>query len=253
MAKSKIPKVPEYVASLNHPYRDDILHWMHFEIVKSNHDDRLLVLTANAGFEVIINAIVNTRLKRPGELGDKAYHIKLLVLFESGLLSETLFDTLNWLRQIRNDAAHLPFFRLTEDWLQKCPFHPTARNDLAGLLIDISAYVANPHWWYVSPVLLPNMVRSPINPEPAIREKNETVSNFVRFHWWPEYHQRDQTCDHCGRKGRAPGSFRLSIANDLLRSHSMIICRECGWPQEVKIWTESLSWVVADTARPPLK
>lgn len=78
---------------------------------------RFQVLITQGFIELLINAVIDAKCKNAaritGNSRDFPYAIKLLLLNELGLLSDSLYRALSQLKKHRNEAAHDPFFALS--------------------------------------------------------------------------------------------------------------------------------------------
>ena len=76
----------------------------------------LLILTCSFA-ELLVGTLLEARCKDGKKINDNArdfpFSVRLTLLYEMGLLHELHFSWLNWLRKLRNDAAHKADFRFT--------------------------------------------------------------------------------------------------------------------------------------------
>lgn len=90
------------------------------EISKVKDDDRSLILVVNGFMELLVKSLIKVKCKNGKRILDDSrsypYSIKLVILNEIGIITDSNFKVFDWLRKLRNDAAHDPFFELkTED------------------------------------------------------------------------------------------------------------------------------------------
>jgi hypothetical protein len=81
----------------------------------------MLTLITHGFIELVVNALIDDTCKNGKKITDNKrdfpHSTKLLLLNESGVLSDHHFRLLNWFRKLRNDFAHDPFFKLTPERL----------------------------------------------------------------------------------------------------------------------------------------
>lgn len=99
--------LPSVLSELNH-YRD-------------NH--RLLLIVSCSFAELMIGTLIEEYCKRGQTINrntrDFTFSVRLTLLHEMGLLHDLHLEWFNWLRKLRNEAAHQPGFRFTADRLPK--------------------------------------------------------------------------------------------------------------------------------------
>lgn len=92
---------------------------MFSELKRVRDNPRLIVLVANAMVELFVHALAKAELKNPKSVTsnsrDFPLSTRLIVLHEASVISAEEFKFLNWLRKLRNKAAHEPFFELQPD------------------------------------------------------------------------------------------------------------------------------------------
>ena len=93
------------------------IHFSFFERLQSvETDHRSLVLVTHGFVELLINAIVDHKCKHGRKITsntrDYPHAVKLVLLYELGLIDVRLYKILDWFRSLRNRAAHDPFFSL---------------------------------------------------------------------------------------------------------------------------------------------
>jgi len=102
--------------SLPQNLRDDtfLLVMKELSIVKDHN--RLLLLVTHGFVEMAIEALIKHHLKNSKKLLDDSrtypHSAKLLILNELGIISDQLYGVFDWLRKLRNRAAHDALFRL---------------------------------------------------------------------------------------------------------------------------------------------
>lgn len=102
----------------NHKKPDDILLSFHIEINKVKDNERSVVIITHGFIELLITAIATTLCKEGKRINsnsrDYPQSVKLVLLYEMGVLDKELFLILDKFRKIRNSASHEPFFKLND-------------------------------------------------------------------------------------------------------------------------------------------
>jgi len=151
--------------------RDEPLTRFHRELQKVKHDHRLLVLVTGGFIELLINALVDANCKNRHRITGKnrefSYSIKLVILHEISVLSDELFAVLNWFRQLRNRAAHDPFFDIEADDLKDLTL---PRYQTPDGLIHLCNMITKEIWWrhdkQLGPIFLPSGYDGRFKPTP---------------------------------------------------------------------------------------
>lgn len=75
-----------------------------------------MLLVAHGFLEVMVNMLVEAKLRNGkkvvSERQNYSHAIKLLLLNEVGVINDELYEHLDFLRDLRNSAAHSAFFQL---------------------------------------------------------------------------------------------------------------------------------------------
>jgi hypothetical protein len=104
-------------------------HYITGKLVKLD-DPQSLIMVAHGFVEIIVNRMVEKKCKTGNKIVNDhrgyPHSTKVLILYEIGYLSDHEFRLLNWFRSLRNDFAHDPFYKLTEDRLSLMA-HPDFR------------------------------------------------------------------------------------------------------------------------------
>jgi len=86
------------------------------ELEQFKDEPRFIVMVTAGMVELATNTLVDAHCKRAKAITeshrDFPQSVKLTILYELGVISEHHFHLLNWIRKRRNDAAHVPFFKL---------------------------------------------------------------------------------------------------------------------------------------------
>jgi hypothetical protein len=98
-------------------------------LFESQTNPRAAVLVANAFFEALVDALVQHHCKHKGRLRRARYEAKLILLNELGVINDDRYRQLQRFRNIRNRAAHRPFFEVTAADLNFVPLPPTLEGD----------------------------------------------------------------------------------------------------------------------------
>jgi hypothetical protein len=102
------------------------------ELTRVADEPRMLVIVANAFLELLVNALIDAKCRHAKSISnnnrDFSYSIKLILLHEMGVLSDASFRRLDWLRRIRNDAAHKAFFSIGKSELSNIIAEATLRD-----------------------------------------------------------------------------------------------------------------------------
>ena len=123
MAKTKLPgSEPSEVPS----------HFLNeLELVSDNPRSSTLII--NGFMELMVNILIRNKLKHGKKIEEDnrsyPYSTKILVLNELGIISDELFYNMDKLRDLRNRAAHQPFFEIQDSDLEKFKPIMFERND----------------------------------------------------------------------------------------------------------------------------
>jgi hypothetical protein len=125
---------------------------------------RLVVIIAHGFIELMINTMIDRRCRNAKKITDDhrifPHSAKLTLLNEMGVLSDHHYTLLNWFRNLRNDAAHKPFFKLTTDRLDvfdKPEHRDVSKFDKTCNMILIDLWKS--HDLIIGPVLLPMLYK----------------------------------------------------------------------------------------------
>ncbi len=114
-----------------------------------NNPRFLLVLSCSFA-ELLIGTLIEETCKDGKKINDNTrdfpFSVRLTLLREMGHLHDLHFKWLNWLRKQRNDAAHKPDFRFTDERMPEWggDNHRTVEK-LFSLCLNILAVVWNQH------------------------------------------------------------------------------------------------------------
>ena len=91
-------------------------------ILSTVKDDRALVLLTHGYLELAVTRIIDRKCKNASRITSDTrgypYSVRIVLLHELGLLTDSIFIALDRFRKIRNRAAHEPYFKLRKDQLK---------------------------------------------------------------------------------------------------------------------------------------
>jgi hypothetical protein len=150
---SKDPEIVDYflnkragtVEGLRVSAKIDTFDAVFYELVSVRNSPRSLIVTANSFVESMVIALAEKECKRGKRISEDSqftHSIRTLILFEKGVIPEPLFNRVEWLRKLRNDAAHnFPFNLPTEAIKRYKQLVPDTGADLyqicAHILFDV--------------------------------------------------------------------------------------------------------------------
>ena len=101
---------------------------------------RFQVLITQGFIDLLVNAVIDAKCKNAKKITDNTrdfpYSIKLLLLNELGLLSDSLYRALHEFKKYRNKAAHEPLFRLSNRVVRDGRTAGTSHEYCLGLIVD---------------------------------------------------------------------------------------------------------------------
>jgi hypothetical protein len=77
-------------------------------------NDRAAIIFAFSLLEQFIGDLVKEKCKRPASYKNLSVNLKLNILFDIGSVTESEFERIDWLRKVRNQAAHKPGYKINE-------------------------------------------------------------------------------------------------------------------------------------------
>lgn len=86
------------------------------EFASAKHNPRFKVIVTNGMLELFVNTLIEIKCKNAKQIlerTDITYSIKLILLHEKGLLTDSMFKYLEAFRSLRNKAAHGSQFNIT--------------------------------------------------------------------------------------------------------------------------------------------
>ena len=104
---------------------------LYYQLGKAEDDPLKLVILANTFLELLINILVEEKIKNKSKVIDNneyTYAVKLLVLNEKNIINDRLYKSIEKLRKIRNRAAHEPNFNLGVDDYKELPVRKNMYN-----------------------------------------------------------------------------------------------------------------------------
>ncbi len=98
------------------------LHFIN-EVNRVSGDPRLSILVINGFMELLVNILIRKKLKHGKRIEEDSrgypYSTKIIILNEIGIINDELFNSIDNLRKLRNDAAHQTFFEIKDSDLDK--------------------------------------------------------------------------------------------------------------------------------------
>lgn len=107
-----------------HDFNEAVLAKL-FGDLHSFRNVRTLIMVVSGYLELFTNAIIKANCKNQKRILNDAltypWSARTVLLNEMGLITDDQLKMIDWLRKIRNEAAHEVFFELTPKLLQKYP------------------------------------------------------------------------------------------------------------------------------------
>jgi hypothetical protein len=140
---------------------DDQLAAICRQLYDANLAPRFQVLITQGFVELLVNAVIDAKCKNAkkitGNSRDFPYSIKLLLLHELGLISDSSYKSIDKLRKYRNKAAHEPFFELSTFVTANDGGRPRRLHEVCvSLICDFF----NQHSGILAPVFAPHIAAS---------------------------------------------------------------------------------------------
>ena len=101
--------------------KEDIMMKIFEEFSSVKGNDRHYILVINGFFEMLVNVLIEEKLKGATEIVKRNYATKLLFIYTTNLIADDLYNALNVFRKIRNRAAHNPLFKVNKSDLLTLP------------------------------------------------------------------------------------------------------------------------------------
>jgi hypothetical protein len=128
----------------------------YLQLAKVRGDDRSVVLVTSGFLELLVETLIKAECKNAKRITEDnrgyPYSAKLLILNEVGVIRDASFAALDWLRRLRNRAAHDPFFSVTSQDFQQINKEP---RDLYELCLSIVGVFWKTHVDVLLPVFAP--------------------------------------------------------------------------------------------------
>jgi hypothetical protein len=93
-------------------YQNDLFPRAMRELERIKDESRLVVIITQGLVELVVNTLVDQKCKDAKQIKSEG---RLILLHELNVLSDHDYRLLTWLRFLRHDAAHLPFFNPKAD------------------------------------------------------------------------------------------------------------------------------------------
>ena len=101
---------------------------------------------------MLINILVLERLKKGEKVKSFSYAVRLIMLHQAGIISDKEFLHLEWYKDIRNQAAHEPLFKITNESFIKLGNPSYSSPDkLLKLTTDLLGSIWNAHYELFTP------------------------------------------------------------------------------------------------------
>ncbi|GJL93557.1 hypothetical protein [Hyphococcus sp.] len=134
---------------------------MFMEVNRVRGNSRSVVLVAHGFLELMVGELIKAKLKNAGKVRSNkrefSHSAQLLILNELGIVSDPLFERLNWFRKLRNDAAHQPLFEVTADDLRVFDGDRRDPANLPNTLLGVLGALWNEHLDVFLPVFMPSL------------------------------------------------------------------------------------------------
>jgi hypothetical protein len=105
---------------------DKIIESFFNDIDSVKHKPRFQIIVTGGYLELLVNTLIEHKCKNNGSKKFN-YANKLVLLHEIGIISGGEFETLNAFRDLRNEAAHVAQFTLTDEMI--APFKDNFRRN----------------------------------------------------------------------------------------------------------------------------
>jgi hypothetical protein len=130
----------------------------------------------------MVKALIDLKCKHGKKITDNnrdfPHSTKLIILNELGHLDDELYEVLDWLRKLRNDAAHKPFFEMTRSGLASFKHTKSLKPEQFFTFLDwVIGTIMNRNLLDLAPIFLPNM---DLSRERAKGAKELVQNNLVK-------------------------------------------------------------------------
>lgn len=163
------------------------------ELRQATDSPRLLVIAAHGLVELAVNALIDLNCKNAKLITSRGrdfpHSVKLLILNELGILTDSRYKCLNWFRQLRNDAAHNVHFspdlsQLSNSLNQATkgigPTTPYAFSDFHDLCVKLALSAIADHEAQLMPVLA-NLESIPIEDRSVVENGVLRIATTVKL------------------------------------------------------------------------
>lgn len=151
------PEVQEYYNAI----RESVFAKTLGQLQNRDVDIRVKVLVAHGFLELMINAIVDAKLKNHKKItsDNRGYPhaVRLLMLNEIGFLTDHSYKNLDQFRKFRNRAAHAPVFKPDLKITETLPDGQTIELTVDNWLTRIVGGFWNEHLDILAPVFMPKL------------------------------------------------------------------------------------------------
>lgn len=140
---------------------EDPLQRFFRELDRVKDDQRLLVIVSHGFLELLVNALIDAECRNSKRITsnnrDYPHSAKLLILNEKAVIDDGFYKTLDWLRKLRNRAAHDPFFELTKSDLSLFGTTYGDPENFYGLCVMLLTSFWNTHVHVFVPIFSPSI------------------------------------------------------------------------------------------------
>jgi hypothetical protein len=142
---------------------DEFLFKVLKELADQQRNPRHCIILMHGFIELLVNTLVVAHCKHGSKIvstsRDYPHSVKLLLLHEIHVITDSHFDALNWFRKLRNRAAHDALFEVTPNDLLPFKDHRFSQPcQFALLSIDLLSDFWNKHAGLFAPKFSPSSV-----------------------------------------------------------------------------------------------
>jgi hypothetical protein len=179
---------PERVDRIDRPADQEPTSFMHKvlkELAEEQHNHRHCVMLMHGFIELLINALIEAKCRNAAKIvsnnRDYPHSVKLLLLHELRVISDSQYKMYDWFRKLRNRAAHAALFEITNEDLQR--FRQTSfehPDQFAVLCVDIFIDLWNSHIPLFAPKFSPAVMIPKVTSVPDYLQYSRNL--FVNHH-----------------------------------------------------------------------
>jgi len=140
--------------------KQEPLNLLLIEINRNRENQRSLIVVSHGVIELFVNTLIEAHCKSAKRISEDTrgypHSVRLLILHELGVLSDSKYKMYNWFRRLRNRAAHDPLFSVCKSDLSHLPEKFREPDKLWDLCMELVCSL----WNRNKDVLLPRFVPS---------------------------------------------------------------------------------------------